>query len=202
MDIDPYLLWSLIFMWIYFSWILEGGWVHRTLPALWSSLLHCFCPVLQETICFLRSPVSPLPAPTFICFLFPLPLLSLLCSVFVTFLTLFPLVRPYLERKLVSVEGWESPIKFLATGPWDSPSVGGINLSRFFCDSPPHFPGIPLVSLGSPACRLALFLLSAFCLTSASNIRYFSSSHWQAIVHRVAKSWTWLKQLRMHTLVF
>ena len=138
----------------------------------------------------------------YLLFLFPLPLLSLLCSVFVTFLTLFPLARPYLEIKLVSVEGWESPIKFLATGPWDSPSVGGINLSRFFCDSPPHFPGIPLVSLGSPACRLALFLLSAFCLTSASNIRYFSSSHWQAIVHRVAKSWTWLKQLRMHTLVF
>ena len=144
--------------------------------------------LLSELSCF-----PPSCSHFYLLFPFPLPLFSSLCSGFVAFLTLFPLGRPYLERKLVSVEGWGSPVKLLATGPWDSPSVGGINLSRFFSDSPPHVPGIPLVSLGSPACRLALFLLSAFCLTSASNIRYFSSTHWQAIARRVAKSWTWLK---------
>lgn len=101
MDIDLYTFFDCLFLCEFsFAEFLEGGWVHRALLTFWSSLLRrCFCRVLRKSsaACFLRFPHCFLSSLShfYLHLLFPLPPLSLPCSVLGTFLTVSPSVGPF-----------------------------------------------------------------------------------------------------------
>lgn len=135
-----------------FSEFVEGREVPRDLPTSRSSLLCCFCSVVKWKLAFWDFLTIPPPlSPFHLHLLFPFPLLSLSCSVLLTFLSVFSCVPPSREGGLAGRSG----------GLREAVQLALLQLlsHRFSCSSqirPAHFPGTTgwlywvLLLIGSP----------------------------------------------------